>query len=83
MVRTTQREELKTKIKNKNIHLNIKIMLELRDKLSIEEMLNIKGGVSREEYCGTVKMLIRKNWKDNWNEDQRVAAAQAWNNHCL
>lgn len=44
-------------------------------KLTNGELLNLQGGVSREEYCATLKMLIGANFDtDNWDDDQRNAA---------
>lgn len=48
-------------------------------KLTNGELLNLQGGVSREEYCATLKMLIGANFDtDNWDDDQRNAATDAW-----
>ena len=49
--------------------------------LTFNEMLNLKGGVSVEEYCATISMLIEHNW-DNWDGDQKRAAAYAYSKHC-
>ncbi len=49
--------------------------------LSINEMLNLKGGVNVEQYCATISMLIEHNW-GNWDSDQRQAAAAAYASHC-
>ena len=49
--------------------------------LTFNEMLNLKGGVSVEEYCATVSMLIDNCW-DSWDSDQRRAAAYAYAKHC-
>lgn len=49
--------------------------------LSLNEMLNLKGGVSVEEYCDTISMLIDNCW-DNWTKEQRKAATNAYSKHC-
>lgn len=52
-------------------------------KLTNDELLNLQGGVSREEYCATLKMLMGANFdSENWNDDQRNAAIYAWNANC-
>lgn len=53
-------------------------MLEVLD---IQEMIEIKGGVSKEEYCATVSMLIENNW-DSWSDSERYSAASAYSKHC-
>lgn len=49
--------------------------------LNLQEMNEIKGGVSREEYCDTVSNLIRDNW-DNWSDSERHSASSAYSKHC-
>ncbi|WP_185711568.1 hypothetical protein [Tannerella forsythia] len=51
------------------------------EELNLQEMSEIKGGVSVEEYCGTLNMLIDSNWS-TWNNHQREAATNAWAAHC-
>ncbi len=53
-------------------------MLEI---LNLQEMNEIKGGVSQEEYCDTVNMLIENNW-DSWSDSERHIAASAYARHC-
>lgn len=49
--------------------------------LSFNEMLNIKGGISQEEYCEIVDQLIMNNW-DSWTNDQKEAASAAYAKNC-
>lgn len=44
-------------------------------KLSIEAMEKIEGGVTRDEYCSTLGMIICNNTVTN-------AMANAWNDNC-
>jgi len=43
--------------------------------LSIEKMEQIEGGVSREEYCNTLCMIL-------CNNEINQAMADAWNTNC-
>ena len=49
--------------------------------LSLNEMLDLKGGISREEYCELVDQLIDDNW-DSWSPEQKKAATVAYSKHC-
>ena len=53
-------------------------MLEILD---LQEMNEIKGGTSVEEYCATLDMLIDANW-DNWSDGEKRSAASAYSKHC-
>lgn len=44
-------------------------------------MSEIKGGISTEEYCAIVNQLIHDNWQE-WDNHQKEAAFNAWNEHC-
>ncbi len=50
-------------------------------KLNSNDLINLQGGISVEEYCATVSMLIQNNW-DTWTDEQRKAAANAYSTHC-
>ncbi len=50
-------------------------------KLANIDLLNLLGGVSREEYCATLDMLIRENW-GKWDEGTKNSASLSWNTHC-
>ncbi len=50
-------------------------------KLNLDQMNEIQGGVSVEEYCDTVSMLIEHNW-DRWSDSERKSAANAYSKHC-
>ncbi len=50
-------------------------------KLSNIDLLNLLGGVSREEYCATLSTLIANNWGD-WDKSTQDSAAQSWSKHC-
>lgn len=60
------------------VGLNFQTMLE---ELDLQEMNEIKGGISKEEYCNTVSMLIEHNW-DSWSDGERKSAASAYATHC-
>ena len=53
-------------------------MLEL---LSNEELDQVMGGVSQEEYCATLRVLMKANF-DSWDEGEQQAAADAYMKHC-
>ena len=40
---------------------NNNVMLQDATKLSKQEMKNVKGGVSREQYCATLRMIATEN----------------------
>lgn len=50
-------------------------------KLSNTDLLNLLGGVSREEYCETLDVLIENNWGD-WNKSTKDSATASWNKYC-
>jgi|GEM_PF-1654970 len=50
-------------------------------KLSKEQMLNVKGGVSRENYCDTLKTLII-NCYGGWSDAERNSAGTALEKEC-
>jgi len=50
-------------------------------KLSKEQMLNVKGGVTRAEYCNTLKTLIVHNYA-TWTDEQRLSAGTALEAEC-
>lgn len=52
--------------------------------LSKRQMNDIKGGVSRKEYCDTINM-ITQHAIDNpgtWDDQQWINATNAYNTHC-
>lgn len=51
------------------------------EKLNKKEMLAIKGGVSREEYCKTLRDLFANNQED-WSEEEMESWANAYMQHC-
>jgi len=51
------------------------------EKLSKEHMLNVKGGVTRGEYCNTLKTLI-VNCYANWSDEERLSAGTALEAEC-
>ena len=44
-------------------------------------MLDLKGGISREEDCELVDQLIDDNW-DSLSSEQKKAATDAYSKHC-
>lgn len=52
------------------------------EKLSINEVLNLKGGQNVQQYCVSVSALILDNW-EKWSHDQREAAVDAYKKHCM
>ena len=53
----------------------------MMEKLSKEQMLNVQGGVSREEYCNTLKRLITHNY-ERWSDEERFSAGYALEKEC-
>ena len=51
-------------------------MLEILD---LQEMNEIKGGVSRDEYCRTLGSIMANNKLD---DGAREGAQYGWNKHC-
>ena len=54
----------------------------MKKELNLQEMNEIKGGVTPEEYCGTLSMLFQNNW-ENWDENQRNAWSWAYVTYCI
>lgn len=46
------------------------------EELNVQEMNEIKGGVSREEYCSQLRKIIKENDLD---EGAKEGAAYGWN----
>lgn len=56
-------------------------MLHEATTLNKSEMKNVKGGVSREEYCATLQQLANSNIQDeDWDWDNW---SNAWETHCV
>lgn len=49
--------------------------------LNLQEMNEVMGGITVEEYCATVWFLIDHNW-DSWNYNEQISAINALNAHC-
>jgi hypothetical protein len=49
--------------------------------LSNLDLQDLLGGVSIEEYCATLDMLIENNW-DKWNNSEKDGAMYGWNKYC-
>lgn len=62
----------------KQIYLKLFIMLDL---LSNEELEQVKGGVTQEEYCDGLDQLIEDNW-DDWSDGEKKSAADAYSDNC-
>lgn len=50
-------------------------------KLSNYDLQDLLGGVSREEYCATLDMIIDKNW-DTMTPGEKDGAMYGWNKYC-
>ena len=50
--------------------------------LNLQEMNEIKGGITVQEYCSKMSMLFHYNWH-TWDEDQRNAWSGAYVRHCI
>ncbi len=50
-------------------------------KLTNLDLQDLLGGVSREEYCETLDMLIENNW-DKWDQGAKDGAMYGWNKYC-
>lgn len=47
-------------------------------------MSEIKGGVTREEYCSTLMELILSDYADqNWTREEWISAGNALRTHCV
>lgn len=53
----------------------------MKKELNLQEMNEIKGGVTQEQYCATLLWLRDHNWM-SWNDDQRLAWIGAQIAHC-
>jgi hypothetical protein len=51
------------------------------DLLSNQELEQVMGGTSKEDYCDTLSMLIEHNW-GSWSDGERSSAADAYSAHC-
>lgn len=52
--------------------------------LNCQEMSEIKGGVSRKEYCDTLMDLILGEYaEENWTKDEWISAGNALRAHCV
>ena len=49
--------------------------------LALQEMNEVKGGVTQEEYCNTIGNLMYHNW-DDWNETEQNSWVTAYFTHC-
>ncbi|MGQ1948825.1 hypothetical protein ACT3CD_17165 [Geofilum sp. OHC36d9] len=53
----------------------------MSDLLSNEELEQVNGGVSKEDYCATLNDLIENNWGE-WSDGERLSAANAYSDNC-
>lgn len=54
------------------------------EELNYQEMSEIKGGVTREEYCSTLMELILSDYADqNWTREEWISAGNALRTHCV
>lgn len=52
--------------------------------LSKGEMKNVKGGVSRKEYCDTLIHLVLGEYaEENWTKEEWISADNALRTHCV
>ncbi len=60
---------------------NINILLKGAAKLNKQEMKNVKGGVSREEYCATLRDIIhsREESGEDLSPGEEAGAGYGWN----
>lgn len=55
----------------------------MKKELNFQEMNEIKGGITREEYCAILgSMLYPEQW-ESWNENQQNAWVTAYFTHCI
>ena len=59
-------------------HQNLTIMLQ---ELNLQEMNEVKGGITVEEYCGILDDLMADNWL-LWSQQERDSAQNAYFTHC-
>ncbi len=51
------------------------------EKLSKEQLLNVKGGVTRGEYCDGLRAMITGSYAE-WSDEQRYSAGRALEAEC-
>lgn len=51
-------------------------------KLNQKQMSDVKGGVTRKEYCTTLVQMIDANYDDVWDDSQRENASNAFEANC-
>ena len=53
------------------------------EELNYQEMSEIKGGITREEYCATLQTIARDRYAiEEWSSEQWDAWDNAWSTHC-
>lgn len=61
--------------------MNKNFVLKSAASLSKEEMKNVKGGISLEEYCATMDMLWENN-ADDWSVDTLEGFWHGYSTNC-
>ncbi|WP_418893689.1 hypothetical protein [Limibacterium fermenti] len=51
------------------------------EQLDYQEMSEIKGGISAEEYCAILDQLMEDNW-GGWSDGKKHSASSAYAKHC-
>lgn len=52
-------------------------------KLSKKQMSEVSGGISRREYCKLLNEMFEYQMSNQtWDDNQWIAATDAWNKHC-
>lgn len=60
---------------------NINVLLKGAAKLNKQEMKNVKGGVSREQYCAELAENFQNN-ADSWDAGTIEGWWHGWSNNC-
>ena len=54
------------------------------EELNYQEMREIKGGATVEEYCATLQTIARDRYAiEEWTSEQWDAWDNAWSTHCV
>lgn len=52
--------------------------------LTKNQMNDVKGGISREEYCATLEMIMEEAFQhQDWTPEQWSNATAAYNKYCV